>query len=40
MTTEANASMKNVPDRIPLILEEDELEEWLYNDNGFEWLLY
>lgn len=31
LTTQANASVSGVHDRIPLILEEDELERWIYD---------
>lgn len=34
LTTGANESMKDVHDRMPLILENNELESWIY-DNGF-----
>ena len=40
LTTKANGSMRDVHDRMPLILEENEVEEWLYDDNGFEQYLY
>ncbi len=36
LTTDANASMKPVHDRImPVILEENQLEDWLYDRNAY-----
>lgn len=32
LTTQANESMKKVHDRMPLILSEESLKEWIYND--------
>lgn len=32
ITTQANASVKQVHDRMPLILEKNELEDWIYDD--------
>ena len=32
LTTEANASMQRVHDRMPLILPKDQIEEWIYDD--------
>ena len=34
MTVPANASVAKVHDRMPLILERSEIEDWVY-DNGF-----
>ncbi|WP_342759391.1 SOS response-associated peptidase [Kineothrix sedimenti] len=34
LTTNANESVVNIHDRMPLILENNELENWIY-DNGF-----
>lgn len=34
LTTQANASMKKVHDRMPLILEEDQLLLWLWDDHA------
>lgn len=39
LTTEANASMREVHHRMPLVLEEEELEEWLFEDKQLERLL-
>jgi putative SOS response-associated peptidase YedK len=35
-TTAANASMKTVHDRMPLLLEQDEIEEWIKDDSKTE----
>ena len=32
LTTAANESMKPVHDRMPLLLEQDEIESWLFED--------
>ena len=34
LTTRANASVRGVHDRMPLILERDQLEEWVLNDRA------
>ncbi len=34
ITTQANASVSQIHDRMPLILEKEELEKWIYDD-GF-----
>lgn len=39
LTTAANASMAPVHDRMPLILEESEIEPWLYQEDWTESLL-
>lgn len=39
LTTGANESMREVHDRMPLILERDELETWLYEDGKLEEML-
>ena len=39
LTTQANASVAPVHDRMPLILEADELETWLNDDDGAAKLL-
>ena len=39
LTTGANESMRDVHDRMPLILERDELETWLYEDGKLEEML-
>ena len=33
LTTAANESMKPVHDRMPLLLDRDEIKEWLFEDN-------
>ena len=39
LTTAANASMKPVHDRMPLILEESEIAPWLYQEDWTQSLL-
>ncbi len=39
LTTDANESMRDVHDRMPLILERDDLKLWLYEDEKVEELL-
>lgn len=39
LTTEANESMKRVHDRMPLVLECNQLDEWIYNDQMAENIL-
>ena len=39
LTTEANASVREVHHRMPLILEEEELEPWLYEEKMVEFFL-
>lgn len=39
LTTQANASVAPVHDRMPLILEKNELENWVYEDGYAEYLL-
>lgn len=39
LTTEANASVSPVHDRMPLILEKEELEAWIYDDAFLEFAL-
>lgn len=39
LTTQANASVVKVHDRMPLILEENELENWVYDEKYFEFAL-
>lgn len=39
LTTRANASVSPVHDRMPLILEENELKSWLYDDRFAQQLL-
>lgn len=40
LTTAANASVERIHDRMPLILEENELEAWIYDDHFFEMALH
>lgn len=40
LTTEANASMKEVHSRMPLILEKEELDPWLFDNKAMEFLLH
>lgn len=39
ITTQANASVKQVHDRMPLILEKNELEDWVYDDKFLNFAL-
>lgn len=39
LTTAANETMQDVHDRMPLILEENELNDWLFDDEKAEHLL-
>ncbi|MEF9939123.1 MAG: SOS response-associated peptidase [Clostridium sp.] len=40
LTTQANESMLPVHDRMPLIIEPDELDAWLYQEQGMKELLH
>lgn len=40
LTTDANESMQNIHDRMPLILEPSEIDNWLHDDNSVEFLLH
>ena len=40
ITTQANPSVKEVHDRMPLIFREEEVEEWLLNQGSLEKLLH
>ena len=40
LTTAANETMKPVHDRMPLILEQDELSDWLSDDSAAEEILH
>lgn len=40
LTTAANHSMEPVHDRMPLILEKNEMDLWLYDDKSVEFLLH
>lgn len=39
LTTQANDSMRRVHDRMPLVLEQDQLEDWMHDDNAARKLL-
>lgn len=39
LTTQANDSMKKIHDRMPLVLETDQLEDWIYDDAGTDAIL-
>jgi len=39
LTTQANASVLTVHDRMPLILDEDEVEKWVYEDGFVHYIL-
>ena len=40
ITTEANESVRNVHDRMPLILEEHEIDMWIHDDKATEYILH
>lgn len=40
ITTETNSSVSSVHDRMPLILEKDEIEEWLSKEKEVSGLLH
>ena len=40
LTTQANASVNPVHNRMPLVLDEGELEDWVYDDNFTEYALH
>lgn len=40
LTTQANSSMISVHDRMPLVLERQELEDWVLDDGAVEFLLH
>lgn len=40
LTTDANDSMKQIHDRMPLIVEKNEMETWLHDDNSVDFLLH
>ena len=40
ITTEANPSVSPVHDRMPLILDQDEIEEWLFDEKKMSGLLH
>lgn len=40
LTTQANASVSPVHDRMPLVLEENELEPWVFDDGFTEYVLH
>lgn len=39
-TTKANSSVSKVHERMPLIVEKDEIDKWLFNDEVMRTLLY
>lgn len=39
ITTEANESVSNIHDRMPLILEKNEIDMWIYADKVTEYIL-
>lgn len=39
ITTAANESASNVHDRMPLVLEENEIDMWIYDDKATEFIL-
>ena len=40
LTTQANGSVSPVHDRMPLILEENELQDWVYDDKFLKFALH
>lgn len=40
LTTRANESVSRIHDRMPLVLEEKELEPWVYDDNFLDFALH
>ena len=40
LTTQANTSVSPVHDRMPLVLEDNELEDWIYDDKFTEYALH
>lgn len=40
LTTQANASVNPVHNRMPLVLDESELEDWVYDDKFTEYVLH
>lgn len=40
ITTQANASVEKVHDRMPLVLEKDELENWVFDDGFLDFALH
>jgi len=40
ITTQANASVRKVHDRMPLILEDGEPEAWIYDDGFLDFALH
>ena len=39
LTTRANDSVRNVHDRMPLLLKENELENWIFEDEFADWVI-
>ena len=40
LTTQANASVSPVHNRMPVVLDESELEDWVYDDKFTEYVLH
>ena len=40
LTTQANASVSPVHNRMPVVLDESELEDWVYDDKFTECVLH
>ena len=40
LTTQANASVSPVHNRMPVVLDESELEDWVYDDKFTEYALH
>lgn len=40
LTADANESMKKVHNRMPLILEQNQLEDWIFNEQAAEFILH
>lgn len=39
LTTNANESMKDIHDRMPLVLEKGELDNWIFDDKSVDYIL-
>jgi putative SOS response-associated peptidase YedK len=40
LTTQANASVSPVHHRMPLVLEKNEIENWIFDDQSVEFILH
>ena len=40
LTTQANASIEKVHDRMPLIMEREEILDWILDDRSIEYFLH